>query len=245
MAKPGPAIALAALAAFFLMRGKGGGSGIDGLDDLPDGTKVPDDSPSDPSAPSGGGTKVPSGTGAGGGKWDPGAVSPTEFWISPDCQSVVEGVSYFDDALVPAIIDAQKQGHDRQNAWMEKNGTPETNLALEQQDIGGRTRSDVYSLLAIAFKMAEWSESGFDGIVWSDEEFMHKSPMVCIKQFPAFDMGTKFNSLKKADDATRFEEALGEYANVYPELVAWLMSLEERLVGHEALLYETFGFLNP
>ncbi len=228
MAKPGPALALAALAAFFLMRGKGkGGSGAAGMGDLPDGSVVPDPAPAQPpGAPSGGGTKVPKGSGTGGGKFDAGNLLPNKVWISPDCLTVVEGKDYFDEVILPRFIEAQES----LSASFEAGDLEGIDATQYDQSVGGGGfYVNVYIYLAAVFGLID-SWGGDEYLyTFSTDDNMYTPPRSCLMQFPGFHIADRFNALKTTADSNRFEEALGEYNEKYPEMTSWLLSLEDRL----------------
>lgn len=227
MAKPGPALALAALAAFFLMRGKGGGGGTNGVNKVPDGTKVPNDSPSDkPATPSGGGTKVPHGTGAGGGKWSPPDLSPDELWISPDCQVVVEGPDYFDDVFLPRFLAISGPSGDvDDSAYGEFLSTEVFDDSFEWA--GGGPYVYVYAYIGIVLNLMVVTDESLVGPATGP--YMFTPPHSCAMQFPAFHIYSEYNGLQTAADEERFRGDMEEFAEEYPAMATWLLELETRL----------------
>lgn len=229
MAKgPGPAVALAGLAALFLMtRKKGTGAGS--VNNLPDGSEVDDNTPGDPGSPSGGGTKVPSGTGTGGGKWKAPKVDPAGVWISPDCQTVVEGADYFNETFVPRILESI----DILNEWV---GLEESEAIVEGEDVtlvGTGRKADVFTYTAIVLNLISgWTPQG---VIFSTEPYMYTPPHSCAMQFPAFHVEDRYNSLKTVADEERFTDDMNAYAEEFPQLTDWLMSLEVRLFEHPAV----------
>ncbi len=245
-AKPGPAIALAALAALFLLKKKGGGGGgavdKEKLDGTEEGEVVEDDTPNNPASPSSGGKKVPKGTGAGGGSWDPGKLGPTALWISPDCRNVVTGTEYYEKVLVPAMLKVFDDFHSSQEAYLAS--LPE-NQGKQPDEYGGRSTSDLYTVLAVAlgfWKVKKTPVVNEASRGWfGDTEFANKPPGSCVLAAPMFHVGLKeagklyqagVNGIVPASQAA-FNEALSEYFGEYPQMAMWLYQVQEQMVQDE------------
>jgi len=239
-AKPGPAIALAALAALFLLKKKGGGGGgavdKEKLDGTEEGEVVDDDTPNKPASPSSGGKKVPKGTGAGGGSWDPGKLGPTALWISPDCRNVVTGTEYYEKVLVPAMLKAYEDFSSAQDAYFATiDDGDETTLA-------GKSMPDLYSVLAVALGFRKWNKTPVSGGWRSDTEFAKKPPGSCVLAAPMFHVGdvsggALYEGLYTGGIApayqAKFNEALVAYFGEYPQMAMWLYQLQEVMVQDE------------
>jgi len=243
--KPGPAIALAALAALFLLKKKGGGgggagSGASDANGVPDGTVVDDDTPKKSGAPSSGGKKVPKGTGAGGGSWDPGKLGPKTLWISPDCQNVVMGVDYYDEVLAPAMAKVVGDFRSNQDAYLAS--LPE-NQGKQAHEYGGRSQSDLYTVLAVALGFWKLNKTPVvnEGFDWfADTEFANKPPGSCVLAAPMFHVGMADNKLYQAGihgivpaSQAAFNEAVEQYFTDYPQLAIWLYTIQNRMVQDE------------
>jgi len=217
------------------MKGKKkGGASLDtgALDGVTDGTTVPDDTPSNPGSPSGGGTKVPKGTGAGGGSWNPGTLGPKSFWISPDCRNVVVGAEYYEKVLVPAILKAFKDQSDAQDAYI---------ATLNQSDplsIQGKTIMDLYTALSIALGFREQLKAPDKKDGWiKDTKYAEKPPGSCILEAPMFHVGTTYedagyNGIAPSSQAA-FNQALEAFFMKFPQLGMWLYGLQEQMVRDE------------
>jgi hypothetical protein len=99
--KPGPILALAGLAALFLL-GKGGGE-----DGVPEGGLLPDPLPGGGGDnTSSGGKKVPKGTGTGGSDFMPTKPQgPADLWFPPDCKGApFIGDEWLDATFVPWVM---------------------------------------------------------------------------------------------------------------------------------------------
>jgi hypothetical protein len=226
--KPGPALALAALAALFLLKGKGGkggGQSADDADNVPEGTEVPDDTPKTPGSPSGGGKKVPKGTGAGGGAWDPGKLGPTSFWISPDCRNVIQGVDHYDKVLAPAMV---KVFADISKAQDDYFATVDDS---DPTSFGGKVIPDLYSVLAAALGFRRVGTE--PGKWFVDTEFAEKVPGTCILAAPMFHLGNEAGQFDPENNPDAFNAALAEYFSKYPQLGMWLFSLQGSMIQDE------------
>jgi len=220
------------------MKGKKkGGASLDtgALDGVTDGTTVPDDTPSNPGSPSGGGTKVPKGTGAGGGSWNPGTLGPKSFWISPDCRNVVVGAEWYEKVLVPAILAAFKKGADIQLALKATPGQVE---AGEPVSVGGFT-ADLYSMLAIALGFREWNTSPVGDPI-KDTKYAEKPPGSCILEAPMFHVGDTYEHIGPIGgyriapgSQAAFNQALEAFFMKFPQLGMWLYGLQETMVRDE------------
>jgi hypothetical protein len=237
-AKPGPALALAALGALFLMaRKKGSADDVDmtdpdAVDEVPDGAEVPDETPDKPGSPNSGGKKVPKGTGANGGSWDPGKVGPRELWISPNCESVVEGDEYYEEVLRPAVIQVMQDQID---------------LQAKPDWKGSIMEADIYSYMAVAMGMMELNQNPTNTdsplFLVSTADYMGKVPMRCVYEWPPFRIVERFGSLATNQDRLDYNEDLQAYMADYPQLFMKLYSLQERLLADRAQLpaTKTFG----
>lgn len=250
-AKPGPAIALAALAALFLLKKKGGGGGgavdKEKLDGTEEGEVVEDDTPNNPASPSSGGKKVPKGTGAGGGSWDPGKLGPTALWISPDCRNVVTGTEYYEKVLVPAML---KVFEDNDAWWAKTNeltGSSDPDVDGEDVSLGGSLMPDMYTIVSIALGFRKFTEpmnlnAGGNTSYVEDTEFAKKPPGSCVLAAPMFHVGDVnrgklYEGLYSGGIApayqAKFNEALAAYFGEYPQMAMWLYQLQEHMVQDE------------
>jgi len=249
MAKgPGPIIALAGLAALLLMSrddGDDGGtkkvdpSDKDGIDDADDGDVVDDGKTDDDGGAKSGGTKVPKGTGTGGGGWKKPVDHPPELaWISPDCQAVHEPIDWYDDVFVPKAL----AFYAKVEALTASARFPHI-VAYGEATVDSSL--DPFDLLALVLGIKDVRPNGtpMGTVVFSDAPFMDTYPWACLKTFPGFQLTTKYYGLdpelsEETDLSSgavqakfaQFHSDMKSWAQEFPELAVWLQSFYTRFV---------------
>jgi hypothetical protein len=238
-AKPGPFLAVAAIAALLLMGKKGPPetpdySDLPSPDDVPEGGDYPDTTPDD-SVHSGGGKKVPSGSGHGGGSWlPPKTLGPDDLWFSPDCLAVYEGPDWFEDRFLPKILEYMEALNQENYAAAGSAGVEvDVDLLEEGMEvtIGGAVKIPAMILGFALIKI--WDPREGTPI----DENVELPPNSCIAQSPWFQAGinpslySDANGVLFGDDAAkqRFLDDLADYRDEYPMMAAFLISLEDRM----------------
>lgn len=213
-AKPGPIVALAALAALFFMGKKGKVKSPEDVANLPEGTELEDPAP-EGSPVGSGGTKRPKGQGTGGGDWEiPTSTGLASVWLSPQCDVVVEPTVWFDNLFLPILEDSYRAMMEVRQAAAQAKG-----IAL--------TKPDIYTNIALALGLVEVNMEGEPRI--STGPHMDEVPFACLAWCPLWYVGTTYNQMKTEDDRIRFSDDIVDWADLYPALYGWLYDLIDRV----------------